>query len=523
MPHLATPPPPERPLDRARALFGAATDRVGHLLGRVDRLVADARRDASAVADDSAALLAAATTLSAAVRDSVRATPRFARIVREALTLLARYRVHRARAEHLPPELAARRLAALHADAAERAARLCESLGGGVLKLGQTLSARRDLLPPAWADALARLQDRVPPEPPEAIALALPAALGRPPGEAFATFDPTPTAAGSLAQVHRATLADGRAVALKIQRPGIGRLLEIDLAALRVVAHSLAEVFPIADPHALARELSRLVTDELDFEREARALAELASYGRDAAHLRVPAPLPELSTERVLAMEFIDGARLTDHLDAAAPAARDALLASLVRAFAHQIFVDGLVHADPHPGNLLVAADERGAPELVLIDLGSARRLDPSTRRGYAELLGAVFSRQEARVVTLLRALGFDVPGDEQALAELARELIRAVFQTAALAELDVQAELARALAALRTFPRVVVPDHFVAVGRVLGSLGGLILHYRPALDLPRLVLPAVMAALATHPEPAEAAAPVARAPDVDATDALGA
>ncbi|MCA9519185.1 MAG: AarF/ABC1/UbiB kinase family protein, partial [Myxococcales bacterium] len=216
MPPMSDAPAPPPLWQRARALFEQATDRVGHVLGRVDRLVADVRRDARAVRDDSAALWATASARAALAKE----TPRFARIVSESLGIIARYRVHQARAEHLDPDVAARRLDALHTRAAERATALCEELGGGVLKLGQTLSARRDLLPAPWVVALARLQDRVPAEATEAVEAALTAAYGAPPSEVFAAFEPEPVAAGSLAQVHRATLEGGERVVLKIQRPG---------------------------------------------------------------------------------------------------------------------------------------------------------------------------------------------------------------------------------------------------------------------------------------------------------------
>lgn len=497
----ATPPPTDAaspaPLwQRARTFFEHATDRVGHVLGRVDRLVADVVRDARAVRDDSVALW----TTTAAHVVLAKETPRFARIVSESVAIIARYRIHHARAEHLAPEVAARRLEALHARAAERATALCEELGGGVLKLGQTLSARRDLLPAPWVTALARLQDRVPAEAPEVIDVALQTAYGAPVSEIFATFDPAPVAAGSLAQVHRATLSSGEVVAVKVQRPGIGRLLEIDLTAMRVVARALGDVFPVVDPDALTAELSRLIEDELDFLREAELLGELAA--RPSSALTVPAPHLELCRDKVLVMAFSGGERLTDFLDAASPEVQRDALSRIISDFAAQIFVDGLVHTDPHPGNFLVErlAGGEGAEDaafrVILLDLGSARHLPREVRRAYAQLVGALAGRQVAELAALLGELGFAAVGGPEALAPIAAELVRAVFPAGGLGALDPREELARAMKLVRELPKLTVPDHFVAVGRVLGSLGGLVMHYKPEVDLVKLALPAVAVAL---------------------------
>jgi len=503
-PRQTGPPSPDVDdlLGRAWALFDRSARAVGHVLGRAERFARDVRRDARAVADDSAALYGLARRHALAARGHVRSTPRFARVVAEAVGTLARYRAHEARAIHLEPEVAAAHLEALHASAARRAYLLCVELGGGVLKAGQLLSCRRDLLPAPWAEALAQLQDRVPAEDPEVIAALLADELGEAGADLVAALDPEPLAAGSLAQVHRATLPDGRAVAVKIQRPGVGALLEVDVAALRVSGALVAEILPRVDTRGVADELDRMLAEELDFVREAEHLAAFAEALADDPRLTVPGVHLERSSARVLVMDLAEGERLGDFLEGASAEQRDAVLGTLVDTFGRQILALGLIHGDPHPGNFLVRPSGDGGAEVVLLDLGCVRRLDAETRRAYAELVGAGIARDPGQIVGALRRLGFRTEdGDDEALSAAIAEALAGFPEGRSLLEVDARAETERFIKLLRTVPRLVIPDHFVVVGRVLTSLGGLMLHYRPRLDLTRLLLPHLAAALRRQTE----------------------
>lgn len=485
------------------AVAGASFGLVLHAVERVERLVIDVVRDSREVARESEALYRVAAERAAALGGVLRATPRFARITGEVLRLVAAYRVQRTRGELVSPERAARELEALHRDAAERLYALCVELRGGVLKVGQFASTRMDLLPQAYVEALSRLQDRVPPVPYEAIAARIEDELGAPPSELFASFERAPIAAASLAQVHGATLADGARVAVKIQVPGIEDDVAADLAALGVLASVLRDLLPQVDVPTIAAELTRAVREELDYEREAaRSRAFAANFAGDERVL-VPRVYEELSSRRVLTMERADGVPIVAFLDACeargddGARARDHVLGTLVDVTCAQVLRHGLFQGDPHPGNFLVADPAR----LVLLDFGAVQELSESERTAYAELAGAVVLGNAARAAELLRALGFRTRnGDPAALVEVAEVVLELFRQNAAdpLANADPERSLRAFLAAIEANPVVELPGHFVLLGRVLASLAGLLLRYRPKLDLFSILLPYLVAPRAT-------------------------
>lgn len=476
-----------------RALFGAWAD---GLRASVDKLLGDLRSDARRIARQGGALGDAVAARVKPLVDAARASPRAARLVGEAGVLLAAYRLHDAHARMLSPEAARAERDALDRRSAERLHDLCVELRGAVLKIGQFASTRRDLLPPAYVESLGRLQDSVPPVPFEAIAERVRAELGAPIEQLFASFEEEPIAAASLAQVHGAVLTDGTRVAVKVQVPGVESQVEGDLALFELLAGTMRDRVAGVDLAAVAAELGRSVREELDYRLEAsRARRAAEDVAGDPAVL-VPRVHERWSSARVLTMDRIDGERLTDFLDRASrepggEAARDRVLAALIRTYAGQILASGRFQADPHPGNFLVGP----GPEhrLALLDFGAIRELTPSERRSYAALVGAVIARDRDRAAALTAELGFSVRpgGDPDVLVEFA-ELLLDAFRPAPdrpLAELDPRADFDRALGLARRSP-VLIPHHFVQIGRVLASLAGIVLGYRPRIALWPLVAP---------------------------------
>jgi predicted unusual protein kinase regulating ubiquinone biosynthesis (AarF/ABC1/UbiB family) len=253
---------------------------------------------------------------------------------------------------------------------AESLAHDLERLGATFIKLGQLLSTRADLLPAAYLDALARLQDDVRPFPFEAVERTCRAELGMSVAEAFAEFDPVPVAAASLGQVHRARLHDGREVAVKVLRPGIREQVRTDLDALVRLArfgerHSTA-VYRY-DLLGVIEEFQRVLVRELDYRMEMVQLQRLAQNVRGFPAIVVPAPVPERTTARILTMEWIEGRKVTElSLEERRAIGGEALAQELFRAYMKQVLVDGFFHADPHPGNVLVTGDGR----VALLDVG---------------------------------------------------------------------------------------------------------------------------------------------------------
>lgn len=261
---------------------------------------------------------------------------------------------------------------------------------GGVtfVKLGQVLSTRRDLLPPEFVAELGRLQDRAAPLPWPVVEAVLTAELGRPVAEVFADVSPEPLAAASVAQVHAATLRTGEPVVVKVQRPGIAAVVERDLDIVDRLAGTLAGTTRWARTmgvRALADGFGAALREELDFRVEAANMAAVGAVTRDVV---VPVPYPQLSTGRVLVMQRLDGVPLAAAGPAVAERGLDAdeLARTLLDALLRQVVLDGVFHADPHPGNVLLLADGR----LALLDFGSVGRLDVAVRAALQQLLLAV-------------------------------------------------------------------------------------------------------------------------------------
>ena len=285
----------------------------------------------------------------------------------------------------------------------EKLARDLESLGPTFIKLGQLLSTRSDLLPGPYLDALARLQDRVEPFSFNEVEEIVSTELGVRISKAFADFDPTPLAAASLGQVHRAQLRDGRPVAVKVQRPNIRQVILEDLDAFAQIAAVIDKHTEIGRRFAfqdMLEEFRKTLLRELDYRREAINLVTLAHNLRDYPRLVVPQPVDDYTTSRVLTMDYVQGTKITE----LSPLARidldhQTLAEDLCKAYLDQILVDGFFHADPHPGNLLITGDGR----LALLDLGMVARIDPAMQEQLLKLVLAVTAGQgqEAAQISL--------------------------------------------------------------------------------------------------------------------------
>ena len=285
----------------------------------------------------------------------------------------------------LPGELES----ATAASADELAADL-ERLGPTFIKLGQLLSTRGDLLPEAYLEALSRLQDSVEPFKFEEIERIVTSELGVRISKAFSDFDATPIAAASLAQVHRATMRDGRSVVVKVQRPNIRELIVDDLEALGEIAEFLDAHTELGKRYEFANMLTDLrksLLRELDFTVESQNLIAIAENLDEFENIIIPDPVEDFTTSRVLTMEYIPGKKITQLspirlVEIDAPGLAD----ELFRAYLKQMLIDGLFHADPHPGNVFLTPDD----QIGLLDLGMVGRVTRAFQNNLLRLLLAI-------------------------------------------------------------------------------------------------------------------------------------
>ena len=313
-----------------------------------------------------------------------------------------------------------------------------EKLGPAFIKLGQLLSTRADLLPPAYLAALGRLQDKVEPFPFAEVEQAVESELGFRISKGFDTFDAEPIAAASLGQVHRATMRDGRPVAVKVQRPNIRERVAEDLATMQDIAEFLDKHTQAGRQFGLARtvhEFRRTIAQELDYRREAHNLVRISENLRDFPGIIVPRPVQDYTTSRVLTMEFISGRKITSlnpivrqDLDA------EELARDLFRAYLKQILIDGFFHADPHPGNVFLTDDGR----IALIDLGMVSRLSPGQQDQLLKMLLAVSEGNGDRVATLALQIGEPLPDMDQIGVRRDIQELVAQYQDAPLHEIQV-------------------------------------------------------------------------------------
>jgi ubiquinone biosynthesis protein len=375
-------------------------------------------------------------------------------------------------------------------------ARLLERLGATYVKFGQILSTRPDVLPEPVVHALSTLQDKVRAEPFSKMRPVLRAELGEEGLRALGTLDETPVAAASVAQVYRAVMPDGTVVAVKVQRPDVEENVERDLTLLMIFARML-NVFPTLEllsiPGAVAR-FGEAMRGQLDFRDEAENNRIFATNFADSDFVSVPRLIDGLSTRRVLVMAFVEGVRATDpekvgaHRDRIAKAGLDAIL--------RMVFKDAFVHADMHPGNIILTKDGG----VVLIDLGLVARIPDDMRRPFIETFVAMSQYDGEGAARLFYghapAVGTrDYPTFERELTAHFESM-----RGKPLGEMEASEVLAKTMEILRRH-RIQVDPVFTVVNLAMLVAEGLGKQLDPTLDIVEVAMPYLAEAMMTAPE----------------------
>ena len=383
-------------------------------------------------------------------------------------------------------------------------------LKGAFVKAGQFASLRVDMLPARAREPLASLQDRVPPLPLEVVRGVVEEDLGAPLESLYHRFDPIPLGTASIAQVHRAALPDGREVAVKVQHPWLEASLRSDLGVIRaaLAGFSFLRGRGRVDQRRVFEEFATGLAEELDFEREAEVATEIAANLADEPQIVVPEIVRSHSTRHVLTMRYRPAVSILDRTALARLGVNPGdVLEVLARAYAKQVFVDGLFHADPHPGNLFVLeeADAGSRPRVLFVDFGLSKRLDPALRQELRKGIYALLQRDLDTFVSGMERMGMIAPGAEgrvrtavSAMFTRIREGGGTPLAMSGSAILSLKDE---AKALLQSTEGLHLPNELLLYAKTLSYLFQLGAELDPRVDLMRLSVPFLLRFLADRSE----------------------
>ncbi|MBD9370531.1 ubiquinone biosynthesis regulatory protein kinase UbiB [Xanthomonas sp. XNM01] len=376
--------------------------------------------------------------------------------------------------------------------AQSRGARLrlaLQELGPIFVKFGQILSTRRDLVPPDVAEELALLQDQVKPFDGQAARAIVEEALGRRIDEAFVAFDTVPLASASIAQVHAATLPDGREVVVKVLRPDIERKIASDIALLRSLASLVDRTHPRADkirPHAVVDEIETTLAAELDLQREGANASVMRRFWQDSPDMYVPEVYWSHTAERALTMERVSGIPSDDiaALDAAG-IDRKVLAAKGVRVFYTQVFRDNFFHADAHAGNIWVDADpaRRHDPRFIALDFGIVGQLSSEDQYYLAENFMAIFNKDYRRIAELHVQAGWMPPTVRIDELEAATRAVCEPYFTRPLSEISLAEVLVKLFRTAQRYQLTLQPQ-LILLQKTLLNIEGVGRQLDPRLDI---------------------------------------
>ncbi len=371
-------------------------------------------------------------------------------------------------------------------------------LGVLMIKLGQFLSARADLLPERALAVLASLQDEVPPESFSHVTTIIETELGKPIEQIFSSLNPQAAAAASLGQVHKAILlASGKEVAVKIQRPNIEELVRIDLSTLKFVIwiiNRFVDTSEFIDLMGVYQEFKRSIYEEIDYLTEARNAQRFREMFADDPTIFIPKVELEYSARRVLVLEWIDGIKINDYAALeAANISRLEVANRTVQAYFHQFFVEGFFHADPHPGNIFVKkGTSESGPVIAFVDFGMIGHLNKSSKNAIKDLFLSFVMRDSHALATALQRLGFLGAGANLVAIEQALGLMLEQYYGMTLGQardLDIP-DVAEDVNKLLYGQPFQVPAQFAFMGRAVGTLVGVATGLAPQFNFVDLATP---------------------------------
>ncbi len=361
---------------------------------------------------------------------------------------------------------------------------------GVMIKVGQFLSSRIDFLPDEYIEELSRLQDQVPAHDFGEIRQRIIEELGSAPEDIFSEFDPEPLAAASLGQVHRAVLRDGREAAVKVQYPGIEKIIETDIRMFEFLIRLMRGKMGWINLRVLHEEFSRIVRAELDYGQEGRNAERFRTNFREDERVVIPRVYWEFTRGKVLTLEFVRGMKISEcaAIKASGMDCRK-LVNLLAETYAKMIFVHGFFHGDPHPGNIFVAE----GPTLVFVDFGMVQAISDSTRRNLRRYARAIVENDTAGIIEALERMGFLIEGaDYKAIAEVTQDLIdkyrySTPDELKSLTVDDIGDEINNIRGVIDNFQ---VPNYFILLGRTIGMLNGMAYRLNPEVNIIEIAKP---------------------------------
>lgn len=398
---------------------------------------------------------------------------RYIGAVQTILKLIGRYQIFKFQASSLSDEERREREQQLHEQNAQELAVLCRKQGGAWIKAAQFISCHASGLPAVYSNALTELQDQAESIPWEQMVPVLEAEWGEQWQARFSTIEPIPLATASIGQVHKAQMSYGPVVALKIQIPEVTAVIQADLKFFEAIAPLLNHQIETLDMEQIVRELSKSILKELDYFHEASNLTQFFGCYQNQ-QWEYPILLKDLLTSRTLGMYFIEGLPIRQFL-AEVPSAAESVLKELAHSFLKQIFLNGLFHADPHPGNFFVTPQGK----IALLDFGAVAELTQAETQAYREVLMALLLEQFDTIEMLLPKAGFVTPHPEK---------LKALFSQKKSEEYNELTKMQFYMEVMRQ-AKIQIPDNFVLMARVLVVIGGLLRQHQVKLDLTELAV----------------------------------